>query len=362
MKIIKENSPYIHKASSVKRMMIDVLIALIPVLAFAIIEFGINALWVILTSVLVMILAEFVFCLLTKQDPYNGEKKTFKSFFQTPIKKMTINNILAPSISGIIYALILPALSFSGKNFYIVVIGALFGIVIGKLVFGGLGGNIFNPAAVGRVFVMIAFGAGIKYATTIHHLGGIDIFAGGTPLTLLNESSIYTWDAIKTLFVGTVSGSMGEVSKVAIILGGIYLFVRRSADFRPTLAFILTFAIIMLFAGIAVPNVNPGMYMLYNLLSGGLLFGAIFMVTDPITSPTTGPGRITYGVLIGVIVSFIRLFGAYPEGVAFAILIANMFVPVIDYHRFSSSKYSYKKIIIWALLLIISCLIVVFRA
>lgn len=350
MKIIKENSPHIHKASSVKRMMIDVLIALIPVTIMAIVQYQFKAVKVLGISIVTMLLAEFVFCLLTMQEPYNGERRTLKTIFKNTFSKMTINNITAPLISAIIFALIMPA----EVSWYIVLVGALFGIVVGKLVFGGLGGNIFNPAAVGRVFAMICFGVGFKYLS-INSLGSsVDIFAGGTPLV----QNIFTWEAIKNLFIGTIPGSMGEVNKIAIIIGGGYLLIRKSADFRPMLAMILSFMVIMLFVGLKIEGVNPFMYMLYQTLAGGLLFGAVFMVTDPITSPTTKPGRVTFGILIGLISAFIRLYGAYPEGVAFAIIIANMFVPVIDYPRFSNSKYTWKHFLFWGIIMALAIVVV----
>lgn len=359
MKIIKENSPHIHKASSVKRMMIDVLIALIPVTVFAIIQFKLQAVKVIGISVVTMVLAELVYCFIVNQDPYNGEKKTFKQKLKTCISKSSINNITAPLISGLIYALIMP----NDVSWYIVLTGALFGIVIGKLVFGGLGGNIFNPAAVGRVFTMICFGASVKYSP-VASLGAtsdmFDTLAGGTALVAIENSAIITLDAIKNLFIGTIAGSMGEVSKICILVGAIYLIIRKSCDPRPMLSMILTFMVLMLFAGIGLGQDNIFMYMLYQTLSGGLLFGAVFMVTDPITSPTTRPGRITFGILVAIVAALIRCLGAYPEGVAFAILICNMFVPVIDYYKWSTNKYSWKHFVLWTCLIGITSLILVF--
>ena len=356
MKIIKENSPHIRKGSSVKRMMIDVIIALMPVVIFAFIQYGLNALKLFGISIVTMLAAEFIFCFITLQDPYDGTKHNFKNRLKTCTSKMTINNITAPLISALIYALIMPA----GATWYVIFVGALFGIVIGKLVFGGLGGNIFNPAAVGRVFAMVAFGALFKY-TMPSAIFNVDIFAGGTPLAseVLSNSSIFTWEALRDLFFGLTKGSMGEVCKALIIVGGIYLFIRRSADFRPAASMILSFMLIMLIAGFMMKSVNPWIYMLYHTLSGGLLFGAIFMITDPVTSPTTAPGRVTFGLMVGIISAFIRLFGAYPEGVAFAILIANMFVPVIDYYKFSSNKYSFKKILLWLAMIVLAIIVIV---
>ena len=359
MKIIKENSPHIHKASSVKRMMIDVLIALIPVVVFSIIQFKLQAVKVLGISIVTMLLSEIIYCIIIFKEPYDGIKKSVKNRLKFAFSKMTINNITAPLISAVIYAMIMP----NDVSWYVVLVGALFGIIVGKLLFGGLGGNIFNPAAVGRVFVMVCFGAALKYSPINSLSQTVDMFdtiAGGTALQAIQNTSIITWEAIKNLFVGTIAGSMGEVSKIAIILGAIYLIIRKSADPRPMLAMIVSFMIIMLFAGIATPSVNPFMYMLYQTLAGGLLFGAVFMVTDPVTSPTTRPGRITYGLLVGIISALIRVLGAYPEGVAFSILIMNMFVPVIDYYKWSTNKYSWKHFVLWFAILALVCVIIVF--
>ena len=346
MKLIKETSPYIHRKSSVKRMMVDVLIALLPVVIFAIAMNGWNALYVILLSLVTMIGAELVFVYLTKQDSYDGTKKKISEKIKTAYQKATINNITAPAISAIIYAMIMPA----GANWYIVIIGALFGIVVGKLLFGGLGSNIFNPAAVGRVSVMICFGSDITY---------LDAVAGGTPLEQLGENlaNINNY-SLSDLFLGFIPGSMGEVSALLIILGAVYLLLRKSADWRPVVSMIATFMFVMLMTGFCIPEVNSFKFMLYQTLAGGLLFGAVFMITDPVTSPTTGPGRFTYGILVAILAAFIRILGAYPEGVAFAILLGNMLVPVIDYYKWQSNKITYKHIILWALLIIGSTIII----
>lgn len=355
MRLIKENSPYIFKDSSVKRMMLDVLIALIPVVIYSIIQFGLGAVSVLAISIVTMVILELLFVFLNNKPSYNGEKISLKEWIKNAKNKATINNIITPIISAVIYAMIMPAYT----NWYIVLIGAISGIVLGKLLFGGLGGNIFNPAAVGRVVTMVCFADRIVYPN-VNPLFGVDSFVGGTPLGVLaNDINVINGDAIKNLFIGTVSGSMGEVSKMCILLGAIYLIVRRSADFRVMLSMVLSFAFVMLFAGIKV-NDNAFMYMLYQVLSGGLLFGAIFMATDPVTSPTTRPGRITFGILIGVISALIRLIGAYPEGVAFAILIVNMFVPVIDYYKFSTNKYNYKHFVLWGVILALAIIIVIF--
>ena len=353
MKLIKETSPYIRRKSSVARMMGDVLIALAPVTIFSIVMYGWRAIYMFLLSLVVMIASEIVFVYLTKQDPYDGTKKSFKEKIKTAYSKATINNILAPAISAIIYALLLPA----GTNWYIVIIGALIGIVLGKLVFGGLGANIFNPAAVGRISVLICFGSRLSIPAGNF---GVDVLAGGTPLaqTMTDMANINSYNLLD-MFLGLIPGMIGETSKLLIIIGGLYLFIRKSADFRPTLSALITFMLLMFICGLKVDGVNPFMFMLYQTLSGGLIFGAVFMLTDPITSPTTRAGRYTYGIVVAILVVLIRIFGAYPEGVAFSLLIGNMLVPLIDYYKWQTSKINYKHLILWIALIGVTSLVLV---
>ena len=150
---------------------------------------------------------------------------------------------------------------------------------------------------------------------------------------------------------------MGEISALLILVGGAYLFIRKSADFRITLSMLLAFSLLMVVAALAVKGdvVN---ILLYQLLTGGLLYGAIFMATDPVTAPITKPGRWIYGLLLGALVVVIRLFGSHVEGVAFAILISNMFVPLIDYYKWSNPKYTWKMWLGYGVMLLVLCLIV----
>ena len=343
MKLIKENAPYIRRKADVKRMMLDVVIALSPITIFSCVMYGWSAIYVLLISIAIMLASEAVFVFLTNKPEYNGAKLTFKEKLKEAFSHYTINNFLAPLISAIIYSLIMPA----GASVWVVIVGALFGIVIGKLVFGGLGSNIFNPAALGRVAASICFELAPKSSRFV------DIVAGGTPLAHVNGNiaNISNYKLLD-LLIGTVPGAMGEGGKIAIIVGGVYLLIRKSADIRAMLSTIITFAGLMLIAGLKVDSANAINIMLYQLLSGGLIFGAVFMVTDPVTSPTTKFGRILYGALVASIAVLVRLFGAFPEGVAFAILIMNMFVPVIDYYKWSSPKYNYKQFIALGVILL----------
>ncbi|MDE7105656.1 MAG: RnfABCDGE type electron transport complex subunit D [Anaeroplasmataceae bacterium] len=382
MKLVAQSAPYIRKPVSVKRMMLDVLIALVPVLLFACIQNGWNGIYVVLISVAAMLVIELVCHMFIKWPSGMKFKELFsKEGFIKLKNQYTINNIIAPLISAIIYALIMPA----GCNWYVVLIGALFGMLIGKMIFGGLGSNIFNPAATGRVFVGVCFGSKLVYGQ-----GGVDVAASGTPLAAIKGNLGMVGQALNEyslldLFLGQIPGSMGEVCSLLIIIGGIYLFVRRSADLRACLSMIGSFAIITLVASIVaycvwqgqvkdhLAQLQPMMLgpwnyhwnvfdlFMYEMLSGGLLFGAVFMITDPVTSPTTKFGRIAFGAMAGIITALVRYCGAYPEGVAFSILIANMFAPAMDYlMRGKKNTYTWKQLLGLGIAMVVICLIVGF--
>lgn len=368
MKLVAQSAPYIRKKVSVQRMMIDVLIALMPVVLFACIQNGWSGIYVILISIATMLITELVCHMLIKWPVGMKIKELFsKDGFARVKNQYTINNFTAPLISALLYALIMPA----GCNGYVIFIGALFGILIGKMIFGGLGSNIFNPAATGRVFVGVCFGSKLVYGQ-----GGVDVSASGTPLAIIKGNLGMLGNALSEyslldLFLGQVPGSMGEVCALLILLGGIYLFVRRSADIRAFLSMVGSFAIITLTVSITtyfiwtnqehsaeIMSWNIFDMFMFEMLSGGLLFGAVFMITDPVTSPTTKFGRIVFGTMAGVITALIRYCGAYPEGVAFSILIANMFAPAIDHlMRGKANNYNWKQILGLSLSIILLCLI-----
>jgi electron transport complex protein RnfD len=254
----------------------------------------------------------------------------------------------------------------AGAPIYAIIIGALAGIVFGKLVFGGLGSNIFNPAAVGMVFAKICFGSQyVTYVPTWYYTLP-DAASGATPLAgdaatgvinVVNNMNAYnSFD----LFFGRIPGTLGEVYKITIIFGLIYLLIRKSIDYRIVASYLGTFTVLALVAGLSVfcknPSVNPFSFTLYQLLSGGVLFGAVFMLTDPVTSPINSPSRIMYGMVAAISTIFIRMFAALPEGVGFSILIANMVAVVLDHYEWSSSKYTWKKFLAMGLILGLSIL------
>ena len=361
MTIIKENAPHLRRKATVTRMMADVLIALAPTLIFSFVVYPIKTLIAYLLSVVIMIGSELVYVGLRNMMPKDGQKHTFKERFLYAYKgKITPNHFLAPAISAVIFTLVMPA----GAPVYAIIIGAFVGIVLGKLVFGGLGSNIFNPAVVGMLFAKLCFGSQyVAYVPTWYYTVP-DVAAGATPLGLLNGGMYanITQYPLIDLFLGRIPGTLGEVYKITILIGMAYLLIRRSADFRIVVSYLGTFIVLTLVAGLSVyglnSNVNPFYFTLYSLLSGGVLFGATFMLTDPVTSPINSPSRVMYGMVAAIATVFIRLFAALPEGVGFSILIANMVAVVLDHYEWSSSRYTWKKLLGMGLLIVIPALIV----
>ena len=357
--IIKENSPHIRRKASVTRMMADVLIALAPTLIFAFVIYPVQASINLVLSLFIMNACEFIYVGLRNMMSPDGQKHTFKEKFEHSYKgHYTINNALTASITAVIYVLIMPA----GAPIYAIIIGALAGIIFGKLVFGGLGSNIFNPAAVGMVFAKLCFGSQYVIAPS-WYFSMPDVAAGATPLGTINSGNFNNISnyPLLDLFLGRIPGTLGEVFKITIIIGLIYLLIRRSIDFRIVASYLGTFIVLMLIAGLSIfglnQNINPLTFMAYNLLSGGVLFGAVFMLTDPVTSPINSPSRIIYGMVAAVLTVFIRLFAALPEGVGFSILIANMVAVVLDHYEWSSPKYTWKKFLAMGLLIVIPALL-----
>ena len=369
MIITKENAPHIRRKPTVTRMMVDVLIALAPTLIFSFVVYPLNTLATYLISVFIMLAAEFVFVGLKNMMPKDGLKHSFKERFAYSYKgKYDQINIITPAISAIIYTLIMPAMPLNMALTYVIIaVGALAGIVLGKLVFGGLGSNIFNPAAVGMLFAKLCFGGvtiggtkvwGAVVPTWYYSLP--DALAGATPLSVVNGGALANINNFQLLdmFLGRIPGTLGEVYKVTILVGMVYLLIRRSADFRIMASYFGTFIVLMLIAGLTVNNLNgdvdPFVFLLYHLLSGGVLFGGVFMLTDPVTSPINSPSRIIYGMVAAVATVLIRLFAALPEGVGFSILIANMVAVVLDHYEWSNPRYTWKKFLAMGLIAVLS--------
>ena len=365
MIIGKESAPHLRRKATVTRMMVDVLIALAPTLIFSFVVFPIKTLIFYLTSLAIMIGAECVFVGLKNMMPNDGLKHSFKERFAYAYKgKYSITNVLTPAISAVIFTLIMPA----NAPIYAVIMGALFGIVVGKLVFGGLGSNIFNPAAVGMCFAKLCFGSQYGDYVSNWYCKVPDAVAGATPLggtaenwftNVVNNMGEYD---LFDMFIGRIPGTLGEVYKITIIVGLIYLLIRRSADFRIVVSYLGTFVVLAIVGGLCVYSINndvdPFKFLAYQLLSGGVLFGATFMLTDPVTSPINAPSRIIYGMVAAVSTIFIRFFAALPEGVGFSILIANMVAVVLDHYEWSNPRYTWKKFVLMGSILVVSVLTV----
>ena len=349
MTIVKESAPHLRRKASVTRMMVDVLIALAPTLIFSFVVYPLNTLFVYLISVATMIGAEFL---------ATGIRNKFQ--FKKP-GVFGVNNILTAAISAVIYTLIMPA----GAPLYAVAIGALAGIVLGKLVFGGLGSNIFNPAAIGMLFAKLCFGSQYTQVNTWYYTIP-DAAAGATPLALTNGGFLSNIDVypLQDLFLGRIPGTLGEVYAITILIGLAYLLIRRSADYRIVVSFFGSFTLFALVAGLSVlatgGSINPIKFVAYSLLTGGVLFGGVFMLTDPVTSPINAPSRWMYGIIAAIFTIFIRLFAALPEGMGFSILIANMIAVVLDHYEWSSSRYTWKKFLAMGLLIVIPALVIFF--
>lgn len=337
----------VHK-QSVEWMLYDVLIALAPTVIYAILAYGVYAIRNILLPAVTMLVAELVFVLIKNRKVlFSKDEKTKKGFFDV----LTPTDIVSPLISGIIFGLMVSNRDTDpeGLIYFILIVSALFGIVFGKLCFGGLGKNIFNPAAVAFVFMLICFSS--KFSGVYHYnawglsfLGNAKFATDSTPLAGGFSPSLYTLDNVQALFFGQINGGIGESCKIPLLIGMIYLLVRRDIDWKVIVSFALTFLAASLIAGLFFMshNVNPGVYMLYELLSGGVLFGMAYMISEPVTMPLTSPSRVMYGIVIALIVVFIRTFASAPEGMAYAILMGNALGCFIDYYKWSQTKFTWK--------------------
>ncbi|HSH53205.1 MAG TPA: RnfABCDGE type electron transport complex subunit D [Bacteroidales bacterium] len=309
-------SPHVYGDKTVKRLMSDVIIALLPALAFSIYFFGLGAIYVTLTAVVSCVTFEWII-----------QKYLLK-------QKPTISDGSA-ILTGLLLAFNVPA----NLPVWIIIIGSLVAIGIGKMSFGGLGNNPFNPALVGRVFLLISFPVQMTSWPVPNgfNTGYSDAVTGATPLGVMKEG-INKGDAVSDImgqipshmemFYGHMGGSMGEIAALALLIGFAYLLIRKVITWHIPVSIIAT---ITLFTGILwLINPETNADPLFHLLTGGVLLGAIYMATDYVTSPMSVKGMWIYGIGIGVITVLIRVFGAYPEGVSFAILIMNAFVPLIN--------------------------------
>ncbi len=308
-KLLVSPSPHLHAKTSTTSLMRDVVIAMLPAVVVSVLFYGWSELLILGVSVASCVLLEY---LITKYL----------------LKRPCTVGDWSAAVTGVLLALNLP----STTPWWVVLIGAIVAIGVAKMTFGGIGQNLFNPAIAGRVFLLISFPTYMTDWTRPQGFiwNGLDAMTGATPLGMVKEggiSAVADLDYLDMLF-HNIGGSAGELSALAILAGFVYLLVRRVIKPYITLSILATVAI---FSGIFWA-VNPAEYTgpLFNLLTGGILLGSVFMATDYVTSPMSNLGGVIFGVGIGVLTMLIRYFGAYPEGVSFAILIMNSTVPLIN--------------------------------
>jgi len=306
--LIVSPSPHLHKKESVAKIMWMVVVSLIPTGLAGIFIFGLPALWVIILGVVSALVTEAGIQFLAQ-------------------KKITICDGSA-FLTGLLLAYNLPA----GVPFWIPIVGSFFAIAVAKMVFGGLGRNIFNPALAGRVFLLASWP---KYMTTFFTpsfpflRGSYDALTTATPLAQLKEGKLKEAISYLDLFLGNRPGCIGEVCILALLLGAAFLLIRGYISWHIPFSFIVTTGILTyIFGG---KTLFSGDW-LFHILSGGLILGAFFMATDYVTSPLSFKGQVVFGIGCGLLTAVIRLWAGYPEGVSYAILIMNAFVPLIDRH------------------------------
>ena len=312
-KLVISLSPHVHGGDSVKKNMYGVLIALIPAFLVSLYFFGLGALIVTATSVGACLFFEWAI------GKFLMKKET-----------TTICDGSAV-ITGVLLAFNLP----SNLPIWIIILGALFAIGVGKMSFGGLGNNPFNPALAGRVFLLLSFPVQMTSWPVVGQLTAYtDATTAATPLNLMKQIAGGNLEALKDLpssfdlLIGNNGGCLGEVSALALLLGLAYMLWKKIITWHIPISILAT---VFVFSGI-MHLVDPELYVspVLQLLTGGLMLGAIFMATDYVTSPMSKKGMLIYGVCIGLLTVIIRLFGAYPEGMSFAILIMNAFTPLIN--------------------------------
>ena len=310
LKLIASSSPHIRSNEDTRSIMLDVIIALLPAMAWSVYCFGIKALVLTLVSVVSCVFFEWAYRKIMKKSCMVGD--------------------LSAVVTGILLSFVCPV----DLPWWTIIIGAFFSIVVVKQLYGGIGCNFLNPALAGRAFLLASYAT----AMTSWAIPRIrpDITSSATPMAIMKEG---TQEAIATLtsnyhlsdmFLGKVGGSLGEVSALCLLVGGVYLLIRKVISWQIPVAYIGTVAILTLIAAPTDLGITAVQYMAYNVFGGGLMLGAIFMATDYATSPVTKPGQLIFGVGCGLLTCFIRRFGSYPEGVCYSILIMNCTTWLLD--------------------------------
>ena len=301
------SSPHVHSPVSTQTIMRDVILALVPALIASVIFFGFRALTVTLVSMAACVFFEWAWCRLMKQSNHSYD--------------------LSACVTGMLLAFVCPVTI----PYWTIIIGDLFAIIIVKMLFGGLGKNIVNPALAGRAFmfswpVMMSTWVKVGFENAANPFKAVDVVTAATPLASMHQG-ILCEETIGQLFLGNVGGCIGETSALALLIGFVYLLARKVITFRIPVAYIGTVAVLTFL----FPQGNDRIpWMLAQIFSGGLMLGAIYMATDYVTSPLTKLGQIIYGIGCGVLTVMIRYFGGYNEGVSYAILCMNLTVVLLD--------------------------------
>ena len=301
------SSPHVHSPVTTQTIMRDVLIALAPALAGSVYFFGIRALLVTVVSAAACVFFEWLWCRLMKQD-----NKTYD---------------LSAVVTGVLLAFVCPPTI----PYWMIILGDLFAIILVKMLFGGIGKNFVNPALAGRAFMFswpVAMSTWVKvgFENAASPFGGADIATAATPLSFMHQGQLPDVSVLDA-FLGNVGGCIGETSALLLLVGFVYLLFRKVLTLRIPLAYIGTVAVL----SFLFPQGHDRLqWMAYQLFTGGLMLGAIFMATDYVTSPVTKLGQIVYGIGCGVLTILIRYFGGYNEGVSYAILVMNCCVVLLD--------------------------------
>ena len=302
--------PQVRTATDTKRIMLNVILALMPALAVAVWQYGVYPLVLALISVVSAVFFEW------------GYRKLMK-------KTCTVG-VLSACVTGLLLALVLP----TNAPWWLPIIGNFFAIVVVKQLYGGIGKNFLNPALAGRAFLLASYAAIMGQYNVPKALAAVDGVTSATPLSYLySGAAMPGYMGFKSLLLGTIPGCIGELSTLALLIGGVYLLATKVISWRIPGAYLGTVAVLcLIFGHEGYGNLD---WMLYNLMSGGLMLGAIFMATDYATSPVTLNGQLLYGVGCGALTVLIRYFGGFPEGVTYAILIMNLCTWAIDkgFHR-----------------------------
>ena len=315
LKLIASSSPHIRSNEDTRSIMLDVIIALMPALIMGIYVFGWRALTVTLVSVAACVVWEWLYRKVMKKTNSIGD--------------------LSAVVTGILLAFVCPV----QIPYWMIIIGAFFSIVLVKQLYGGIGCNFINPALAGRAILLASYATAMTTWVKVGEKAAVigsnaDIVTAATPLAMMKGVDAAGWETLTNtytlgdMFIGRIGGSLGEVSSLMLLLGGIYLLLRKVISWQTPVAFIATVAVISLIS--APAGISGVEYMAYNVFGGGLMLGAIFMATDYATSPVTKLGQAIFGIGCGLLTVFIRRFGSYPEGVCYSIMIMNCTTWLLD--------------------------------